>query len=680
MRNESELLSVFQQVRPAGSGWLARCPAHQDQRPSLSIGRGADGRWLLKCQAGCAFRSVVAAAGLEMRDLFPSTNGHEHNNGPQIVSQYPYLDESRTLLYTVLRFHPKNFRQRAADGTWSLKGVRRVLYGLPELHGHKTIYVVEGEKDADTLAALGLAATTSPGGAGKWRTEYADQLKASGCQTVVILPDNDPPGAAHARDVARSCVDAGMSVKLIPLPELNAKGDASDWLKAGHTKDELLTIVEEAPFWYAGSSVTSEAKIVLTSLADLLAEPVPRTEYLVADRIPRGSVVLLAGTPKTGKSRTARELAFCVASGQPFLGWRTAFGAVWYFAFEDKKPEMKASFEGLGATGLEPLHTFIDQAPIDLIPKLHRMAAAEKPALIIIDTLAKVLRAKNFNDYAEITERFDPLLNLSRESGATLLLLHHASAHSLREGLDAILGSTAVAASVDNALILKRTGNQRILSSVQRIGPDLDPTIVALNSATGRLELAGSKRAFDDRELGDRLLEALRASPEPLSEHDLQGLTEGRKKDQVRVLRRLLGMGLVGRSGLGKRKNPYRYEALVSGSRDSSATSFSKNTREPAEPEIQAQNPGLNFDPEFLVPEVPYISREPERSERKNGTYVSEVPTYVQTSENFEKLVPEIPATSGKSGFETHTPYVSASKQSADSGSQNSEDPDDDIF
>jgi hypothetical protein len=105
-------------------------------------------------------------------------------------------------------------------------------------------------------------------------------------------------------------------------------------------------------------------------------------------------------------------------------------------------------------------------------------------------------------------------------------------------------------------LILRRVERQRVLSSVQRIGPDLEPTIIALNPETGCLERAGAKREFDDRDLGLRILATLRAQTEPVSEQVIQEQVEGRKADQVRVLRQLLGMKKVFRLGIGGRKDP----------------------------------------------------------------------------------------------------------------------------
>jgi hypothetical protein len=314
--------------------------------------------------------------------------------------------------------------------------------------------------------------------------------------------------------------------------------------------------------------VSTSPPLELTSLADLLNEPDDTIDWVVTDRIPAGGVILLVAAPKAGKSTLARELAAAVGSGGTWLGWHTARGPVWMLIFQDKRSEVRKHFRSLGVTGGEPIRFFIDQPAGDLLPRLHALAEQERPALIVVDMLAGLLPVKDLNDYAQVTQRFEPLLKLSRTSGAALLLLHHGSAHGVaREGLDAALGSTALSGSVDNVLVLRRVDGQRVLSSVQRIGPDLEPTIVTMNATTGRLELAGSKRVADDEELGARILAALAAEREPVLESALQANVEGRKADQVRVLRRLIGMRKVQRFGAGGRKDPYRY-ALAPAGRD----------------------------------------------------------------------------------------------------------------
>lgn len=169
----------------------------------------------------------------------------------RFVCAYDYRDESGALLFQVCRFDPKDFRQRKPDGRggwdWNVRGVRQVPYRLPELLAEpdRAVFVCEGEKDCDALATLGLLATCNAGGAGKWRREFAQYIAG---RTVVVLPDNDEAGRAHANDVLRSLlsVPAGGEVYCIDLHGLPVKGDVSDWLAAGGAREELLALVDAA--------------------------------------------------------------------------------------------------------------------------------------------------------------------------------------------------------------------------------------------------------------------------------------------------------------------------------------------------------------------------------------------------------------------------------------------------
>ena len=141
---------------------------------------------------------------------------------------------------------PKDFRQRAPNGDWKVKGIPQVLYRLPQLLAAPAgalVFVVEGEKDADRLAGLGLVATTNPGGAGKWRDAYAASLAG---RRVAILPDNDEPGRKHAEKVRASLDRAGVDAAVVELEGLPPKGDVSDWLDPGGTAERLIEIAEAA--------------------------------------------------------------------------------------------------------------------------------------------------------------------------------------------------------------------------------------------------------------------------------------------------------------------------------------------------------------------------------------------------------------------------------------------------
>lgn len=203
----------------------------------------------------------TAEAGRWLRDKFETEIEEQpgQSAGGRIAATYDYLDEHGALLFQVVRFEPKDFRQRrpGPGGQWirNIKGVRPVLYRLPELitaPPGSRVYIAEGEKDVDNLRHVGVIATTSPGGAAKpggrskWRAEYARHLAGF---DVVILPDNDDAGRAHAEAIASSIAGVAASVRILQLSELPMKGDISDWIAAGGTRDQLEELAAgAAPF------------------------------------------------------------------------------------------------------------------------------------------------------------------------------------------------------------------------------------------------------------------------------------------------------------------------------------------------------------------------------------------------------------------------------------------------
>ena len=255
------IVSKFSGRIKKGKGYNVICPTHSDKQPSLSINPGKDGRVVMHCQAGCSTKDILAAVALTERDLFPahmqaargSARDHpiaENGGARSRLTSYDYPDEAGTLLYQTVRKEPKGFFQRRPDGKggWitNLNGTRRVLYRLPDLVNAdkaRTVLIVEGEKDADALAAIGELATCNPQGAGKWRDEYSETLKGRRC---VILPDNDEPGERHAIAVGDNLAKHGIDAYILRLPGLPEKGDVSDWLAQGNTTEDLYALVTGA--------------------------------------------------------------------------------------------------------------------------------------------------------------------------------------------------------------------------------------------------------------------------------------------------------------------------------------------------------------------------------------------------------------------------------------------------
>jgi 5S rRNA maturation endonuclease (ribonuclease M5) len=241
---EAEMLERFDRVRRLADGsWLVACRAHEDTNPSLHITLSGD-RWLLDCKAGCSFEDVLAQARLEASDLF-AENGSGRR---EIVAAYDYTDETGRLLFQVVRFEPKDFRQRRPDGAggwiWNLKDTRRVLYRLPQVREAiatgEPIFVAEGEKDVEALEREGLVATCNPMGASKWRPEYTEALRSA---EVAVVADRDDEGHKHAADVARALESVAASVDVLEptrgkdVAEHLAKGGSVGELRGCHFSD-----------------------------------------------------------------------------------------------------------------------------------------------------------------------------------------------------------------------------------------------------------------------------------------------------------------------------------------------------------------------------------------------------------------------------------------------------------
>ena len=338
MRIEDFLAKLPDAKKTGDQSWAAKCPAHADSNPSLSISSGTDGRILLKCFAGCTPDAICNALGLKLSDLFADREAKA-----SIVAEYDYKDAAGKLIFQVIRFEPKAFRQRHPDGNrgwvWKMDGITRILYRLPEtlaaIKAGKTVFLCEGEKDVLKLVENGLCATCNPGGAGKWQDNYTDTLRGA---NVVIIADKDIAGRAHAQMVAAKLVAEVESLKVIELPNTNGKPvkDAYDFFSAGG--DELLldAIVKKTPEWTTPKEElefhgapddepeTVKVKLSIRSPDEILAMSFDDTDIVMGDRLlAKGQNATICGASSVGKSRLAMQMACCCITGRQFLGFET---------------------------------------------------------------------------------------------------------------------------------------------------------------------------------------------------------------------------------------------------------------------------------------------------------------------------------------------------------------------
>ena len=216
-----DVLSKFKKVKQLSNGsYQALCPCHDDKTASLSID-AKDETILMFCHAGCEIENIATHTDLDMKNLFPPK---ENNNGrqPKIIDKYDYLGYDGKLLYQVLRYDDKSFKQRrpGSDGEWiwNLKGVTPVLYRLPDIikakKSDRVVYIVEGEKDVHTLEKHGFCATCNSGGAGKFKKLLVSYFKDL---NVVPIPDNDDPGRKHTEGVATLLDGTAKKIRVLKI-------------------------------------------------------------------------------------------------------------------------------------------------------------------------------------------------------------------------------------------------------------------------------------------------------------------------------------------------------------------------------------------------------------------------------------------------------------------------------
>lgn len=358
------VLPKLEGVRHSGGSWSARCPAHEDRNPSLSITTGKEHPVVFNCHAGCDREDILAAIGLTWADLCKPRDENDDRRdewtpqGPA-TAVYDYVDENSRLLFQVLRTAGKQFPCRVPDASrksgwaWRLGDTRRVPYRLPKVieaaQAGRTIYVAEGEKDVHALEGAGAVATCNPGGAGKWRPEFAEYLREA---TVVIVADKDSPGRAHARQVAASLDGIANTITIAEAADHDGLKDAADHLRAGLTVEQFVTT------WTSNEPPKVD---LATDLWEFIGAEDPPYDWIIPGLLERGDRLILTGFEGLGKSMLTRQLAVATAAGlDPFLFTNISPRRVLFIDCENSERQGRRKFRPLAAASIKARHRVPD--------------------------------------------------------------------------------------------------------------------------------------------------------------------------------------------------------------------------------------------------------------------------------------------------------------------------------
>ncbi len=487
-----DILPLLTNLRPTGNGYTSRCPSHDDNKNSLALGEGTNGKILLKCHAGCSFQSIIASLNV-------SINGNGNHN--KIEAIHDYTDESGKLLYQNVRCEGKEFRWRHFDKNgrevWNLTGVRRVPYRLAKLAtlpAHSDFFLAEGEKDADTITGSGLITTNHK----NWRAEFNYLLKG---KRVVIFQDHDKTGVALAEKAARMILPDAKAVKIVdcfadePLPDKHGK-DVSDYLET-HSFEELKNLCNQTQDWTPinNEKITNapdEGGLKVICLSDVEAEEI---EWMWKPYIPVGEFTIVEGAEGLGKSWFGCALACAVADGKrlPFSDNEPVEPSnVLMLSAEDSlshtvKPRllsMRASLERIFA--IDEVFSFSDSK--DLI-KFEAVIIEYEPKLVIIDPIFSYTGSKNLNQESESRPIARKLIEIAQKYNCAIIGVRHiGKAKGNGEARAAGLGSIAWRASARSVLLVgndQETGEKGICQTKNNLAEEAK-TVVGFEIKNGQ--------------------------------------------------------------------------------------------------------------------------------------------------------------------------------------------------
>lgn len=469
------------------------CPAHADEKASLSI-KLTDDRIMLNCFAGCGFDNIIKSIELAAKDLFApgyrqtqvkdkkATTGHlstpktRSEPNRKEVERYYYKSNDGTPAFVVIRQEAvdaegkkhKNFPQTKVDpsgntpGTWTMEGVQRLPYHLPELReaiqANRPIILVEGEKDVHSAEKLGFSATTIPGGAKsnggeKVVDECAEWFEGA---DLLLCPDNDESGKPWMRMIGKQLQAKAKRIRWLELPGMEHKEDLSDWVNKGGNSAKFQGLISNATDFIADPSPESPKP-----KSDFYLEPwsslkISKPNWLVKGVLECHTLAAVIGESGSGKSFIVVDIACCIATGTPWHGRNIQQGTVVYLVGEGRSGLERRISAWEHHQGIKPERLLLSSKAIDLgdrgreLPKVQAALRElpEPPVLIIIDTLARHSTGAEASN-EEMSAFISNLDALKDEFKTTVVVVHHVG----KDPTKGARGPSAFRAALDHELL-----------------------------------------------------------------------------------------------------------------------------------------------------------------------------------------------------------------------------------
>ena len=323
-------------------------------------------------------------------------------------------------------------------------------------------------------------------------------------ERAVVVREPGDAGTKFVIAVGKRLRELTFSGEIVEIT-LDPHKDASDLHLAingdrDRFKDALDAAIAEGKPVGVPPAASAPALGVLSD-DELLALAAEHVDWLVEGLLRESGILLLSARPKVGKSELARNLAKAVATGTEFLGRRCRKGKVVWINLEEPISHLQ---ERIGVHGLRGLGIqWVQQRPAgDEATWLRQVVEHYRPDLIIIDTIARLLRIEDINHYSEVGRATQVMLDLRSQYGVGFCAIHH------NNRADSTLGSVQWEAFCDSVMLLTRSPEgERFVRTIQRSGSAMDSARLEHDPDTGRITIAESKTMADQRSAERRILD-----------------------------------------------------------------------------------------------------------------------------------------------------------------------------
>lgn len=399
------VLDLLPDAKRKNGYYMARCPAHEDKEPSLSISQGNKGV-VLTCHAGCDTALILEEIGLDYPDLFEddlySGNGHKKPTATE-KHEWTIKDPDGNAAAIHHRLDLDNGEKRVwwtrPDGSKGLGGIRTSelpLYGSERVKDYPEdvpIIVCEGEKATDALLAVGIPALGTVTGASS--TPGAEPLEVLRGKRAILWPDADDAGRAHMERIAAKLQGVASEVRMYgwedqeDAPKEGADAADHPAVKAGAT-DYVRAMLEEALIWEpqsANSDPAHEGHSRSHSLSRLgtgndpkrsiravsfrgRAKPDPR-RWVVDRAVPEGYATSWYGEGGIAKSLLVEHLGLSVAASgiETWAGLAIETVPVIFGDFElDETEHLRRAQQLVAGMGLAEMPSDFYYLPLSGVP------------------------------------------------------------------------------------------------------------------------------------------------------------------------------------------------------------------------------------------------------------------------------------------------------------------------